>query len=122
MSSAVSDRSSIGSSLKTAINEKPDFYVTYYGKARDRDWISTWSGRTPTKNRVPVVIFPNYDETAIPALQHQEGLVYFVVYDAKTRMPAWSGAISQSDPNPDFSSPQTEAAIDKLIDEFRNSA
>lgn len=98
----------------------PDFFVSYYGKAKDRDWVSTWTGNTLTENNVPIVIFPGFNRRF--ANKYQEGTVYLVIYDAHSKSPAWSGNINRSDFGPDFGGSQTVAAVDQLVDQFKQDA
>jgi hypothetical protein len=71
--------------------EVPDVYVTYYGKTKDGQWVSTWSGSTPAVNQVPVVIFPNFRQDR--AHQFREGQVFITLYDTKTKKAAWTTSV-----------------------------
>jgi hypothetical protein len=72
----------------------PDFYVTFYGKSRNEDWVSSWSGTTPAIQHVPLVIFPDYAVDS--ARTYRDGVVYLTFYDRATGRPAWTGSIDRS--------------------------
>jgi hypothetical protein len=72
----------------------PDFYVTFYGRSKSGDWVSTWDGRAPSVNDVPVVIFPDYDRSE--ARRYRDGTLLLVLYDAKTTRPAWTGVMNNA--------------------------
>lgn len=99
---------------------RPDFYVTYYGKAKNDDWVSTWTGSTPAVGNVPLVIFPDYNRES--ARTFHDGVVYLTVYDAKTQKPAWTGNASSSDFERRLEGPELLAAIDRLTKSFKDSA
>jgi hypothetical protein len=106
--------------FEASVGGTPDFYVTYYGKAKDEDWVSSWQGATLTINNVPVVIFPNFNQDY--AYQFREGIIYLVIYDPKTRKPAWTGKLQSEKFGPHFESPEITAAVDQLADNFKASA
>lgn len=93
----------------------PDFFVTFYGKSKDDDWVSSWSGSTPALVHVPLVVFPHYDSSG--ARDFREGVVYLVIYDSHTKKPAWTGSIYRRKyPEGAFS-----AEVDDLVSAFRRS-
>lgn len=95
----------------------PDFYVTFYGKAKDGRWISSWEGTTPSLYDVPVVIFPDF-ETKKMTRSYRDGTVYLVVYDAKTRKPAWTGEIQAGRFETGERKQEIVKAIHELVDKF----
>ncbi len=99
---------------------RPDFYVTYYGKAKNDDWVSTWAGSTPAVDNVPVIIFPYYSRESTRT--HREGVVYLTIYDARTQKPVWTGSISNMNFEHGLDGPALSAAIDQLTREFKESA
>lgn len=69
----------------------PDFYVTYYGRAKNQDWVSTWKGATPAINNVPIVAYPHLSQAE--AYQYRDGTLLLVLYDPRTARSAWTGSI-----------------------------
>jgi hypothetical protein len=98
----------------------PDFYVTYFAKAENRKWVSTWEGTTPSFDFVPVVIFPRYDQNY--AYLYHDRTIYLVVYDAHTKMPAWMGSDTHLDFGGKFDTPDVTASLDKLVEDFHREA
>ena len=103
-----------------ATTESPDFYVTYYGKARDQNWVTSWSGRTPNIADVPIVIFPDLNPSQ--ARDHIDGTVYLVFYDARTKRAAWTGRFRNSDFGPEINDSEITSAVDELVSEFQSAA
>jgi hypothetical protein len=99
-------------------DQKPDFYVTYYAKAKDEDWISTWTGITPGVN-APVIVFPNFDRAK--DFQHVDGMVYLTFYGADSKKPIWTGRANTEAFGPNRE-PAIEAAVNQLVDEFKKAA
>lgn len=73
--------------------EPPDFYVTFYGKAADEDWVSSWSGMTAALVHVPLAIFPEYDGSR--AREFRDGDVYLTLYDRRSKRPAWTATVNR---------------------------
>jgi hypothetical protein len=109
-----------GRGFVLASGSPPDFYVTYYGKAKDDDWISTWNGLTPTANQVPVIIFPGYKQESTGT--YRDGAVYLTFYDAKSKKPSWAGSVIDASYGKDFDQPALVAAVDSLVKSFAESA
>jgi hypothetical protein len=101
-------------------SEPPDFFVTFYGKAKNEDWISSWEGFTQSAYGVPIVISPNFDREL--SRKYQEGVAYLTFYDAKTTKPTWTGTISSSEFGPKFGDVKVASAIDNLITEFSGTS
>lgn len=99
-------------------NQKPDFYVTFYAKAKDEDWVSTWTGITPGVN-APVIIFPDYDRSK--DYQYVDGMVYLTFYDSESKKPVWSGRANTAAFGP-AREPAIEAAVNQLVEEFKKAA
>jgi hypothetical protein len=99
--------------------EHPDFYVTFYGKAKDEDWVSTWSGRTPSIENVPLIMYPNLDRAAARA--YREGSLLLVFYDPRTRKPAWTGSIANALSGKKVDLSTVTADLGSLVAEFRRT-
>jgi hypothetical protein len=97
----------------------PDFFVTFYAKKKDQDWVSSWSGTTPSVQNVPVVIFPGYERTG--TRRFQEGMVYLTLYDSKTKRPSWTGSVQTLKLESDVGKPEDVAAVEKLVEELRKT-
>lgn len=96
---------------------KPDFYITFYAKQKDDDWLSSWAGNTPGII-APVVIFPYYSRA-----QSQENLdhvVYLTVYDGKSLKPVWTGRANTKLFGDSFGEKEMVAASDRLITDFKS--
>lgn len=104
-----------------ATSGTPDFYVTYYGKAPDEDWVSTWNGYVPSVNNVPVIMYPGYEESATRS--YREGSIVIVIYDTRSRKPAWSGTILEVlKPQDEVDQNAVTASIGELMGEFKRTA
>jgi uncharacterized protein YceK len=103
-----------------ATTESPDFYVTYYGKAQDQNWVTSWSGRTPNIADVPIVIFPDLNPSQ--ARNHIDGTVYLVFYDARTKKAAWTGKFRNEDFGQNINDTEIATAVDELVSAFQSSA
>jgi hypothetical protein len=77
----------VGYKLDTGL--EPDLYVTFYAKAKDQDWVSSWNGNTPGINDVPIVVSPDYDRELL--YRFREGNIYLVLYNRKSKAPVWTG-------------------------------
>lgn len=100
--------------------ENADFYITYYIQAKDQNWISTWEGNTPSFNGTPLVLFPGFSRNS--AYQYREGTLVLVVYDPKTKQPAWNGsALSILNPN-GLDTQRARTEVQHLIQEFKEVA
>jgi hypothetical protein len=98
----------------------PDFFVTFYSQARDKEWLSSWTGITLAFQNAPLVIYPNFDMHK--ALEFRPGTAYIVVYDAKTKRPAWTGEVIDAiSPQGEVNAPVVTARIQELIAKFKNS-
>lgn len=99
----------------------PDFFVTYYSPARDGNWVSSWTGITLAFHGAPLVIYPNFDMHK--ALQFRPGTAYVVIYDARTKRPAWTGEVANAiSPEGEVNRPVVTARVQELIANFKNSA
>ncbi|MFL5811968.1 MAG: DUF4136 domain-containing protein [Bdellovibrionia bacterium] len=99
----------------------PDFFVTYYAPARDKDWISSWTGSTLSFRGAPLVIFPGFDMTK--AQQFRPGMAYVVIYDSKTKQPAWTGTIMDAiSPEGKVNAPQVTASVNDLLSQVKKPA
>ncbi|MFL5812591.1 MAG: DUF4136 domain-containing protein [Bdellovibrionia bacterium] len=99
----------------------PDFFVTYYSPARDKEWLSSWSGITLAFQGAPLVIYPNFDMHK--ALEFRPGMAYVVIYDAKTKRPAWTGEVIDAiSPQGEVNRPVVTSQVQELIAKFKNSA
>ncbi len=97
----------------------PDFFVTYYSPARDKEWISSWKGMTLAFQGAPLVVYPNFDMKK--ALEFRPGMAYIVIYDSKTKRPAWTGTVLDAiSPKGDVDEPVVTARIQDLIGKFKN--
>lgn len=98
---------------------QPDFFVTYYSQAKNKDWISSWSGTTLSFQGAPLVAFPNFDMNK--AKEFRPGMAYIVFYDPVTQRPAWSGtivdALQQGQVNP-----QIDSRVQELIADFKTDS
>ncbi len=70
----------------------PDFYVTYFGRAKDQDWVSTFEGQVPSVDNVPIIAYPGLDRAQ--ARTYRDGTIMLVFYDAKTKAASWNGSIT----------------------------
>lgn len=98
----------------------PDFYVTYYGQRGGGEWISTWQGSSPGIENVPVVIFPDFDRSQ--AFDYRDGTVYLTFYDARTKMPAWTGALYRTERVSAFDEQKASTGARQLIEDFQKSS
>jgi hypothetical protein len=99
----------------------PDFFVTYYSQARDKEWLSSWTGITLAFQGAPLVIFPNFDMHK--AMEFRPGMAYVVIYDAKTKRPAWTGEVIDAiSPTGEVNAPVVTARIQELIGKFKSTA
>jgi hypothetical protein len=105
--------------LVSSRSTPPDFYVTYYGKAKNEDWVSSWSGITPGIWRTPVVIFPNYSLGA--ARDSRDNVVYLTFYDRRTKRPAWTGSIDRSNYGKSLDDATLSSEINDLTRAFQKS-
>ncbi len=105
---------------QASVHQTPDFYVTYYLKAKDQDWVSSWSGSTPSIDNVPVVIFPGFDRAQ--ARDFHDGIVYMTIYDAKSRQPAWTGKMDFTATSSPATESEVRAAVGQLLEGFKKSA
>lgn len=100
---------------------QPDFFVTFYSLGRDKVWTSSWSGMTLAFQGAPLVIYPDFDMHK--ALEFRPGMGYVVIYDAKTKRPAWTGTVNNAvGPKGEVDAPAVTARIGELIGEFKNTA
>lgn len=100
-------------------NGNPDFYVAFYGRRKDQSWVSTWSGSTQSTQGVPLVIFPDY--RPVEDRKHIEGVVYIVLYDAKTQRPVWTGSVQSGNFGPTFGEPELAQAVDGIVNSLKTS-
>jgi hypothetical protein len=99
----------------------PDFFITFYSPTRAKGWISSWSGTTLAFQNAPLVMFPNFDMHR--ALEFRPGMAYVVIYDSKTKRPAWTGTILNAiSPEGDVNAPVVTAQIGDLIQKFKAAA
>src|SRR6185295_19350207 len=106
--------------FKLITSGKPDFYVTFYKKAKNEKWASTWAGDTRAINDTPLVIFPGYDRDL--ANRARDGDFYVTFYDPHTQMPSWAGRVAITDEGPKLGTIEADQAVAKLITEFRKAA
>jgi hypothetical protein len=101
--------------------EIPDFFVTYYSPARSKEWLSSWTGITLAFQGAPLVIYPNLDMHK--ALEFRPGMAYVVIYDSKTKRPAWTGEVIDAiSPQGEVNRPVVTARIQELIAKFKGAA
>jgi hypothetical protein len=98
----------------------PDFFVTFYIKAKDQDWVSTWQGATDSINSTPLVIFPGYNRDM--AYRSREDDFYVTFYDPKTLRPSWTGRVVTTSPMSNPGSPEAEHAASELFKELKKPA
>ena len=98
----------------------PDFYVTYYGKTKDENWVSTWTGSTPSINNVPVIMYPDFDRAS--ARSYLEGSLLLVFYDANSRRPAWTGTMPNVLEGKQVKLETVTARLGELVQEFKSTA
>lgn len=98
---------------------KPDFFVTYYAKAANQNWVSTWRGSTPGINNVPVVIFPEFKREL--GYDYRLGNIYLVLYDPRTFSAAWTGTAADPDATKIFKEEQVVSGLKNLTDELVKS-
>ncbi|MGZ3697252.1 MAG: DUF4136 domain-containing protein [Bdellovibrionota bacterium] len=91
----------------------PDFYITYFGRAKDEDWVSTWTGTVPSIGNVPVIMYPNYDSA--DTRTYRDGDILIVFYDAKTKQPSWSGTVTNALNKQDVNMQTVTASLDKIL-------
>jgi len=72
--------------------QNPDFFVAYYGRAKDQDWESTWRGYAPSVENVPIIMYPDYSRSE--ARTYRDGTILIVFYDSKTKRPSWTGEMT----------------------------
>jgi hypothetical protein len=90
---------------------EPDFYATFYEGTPTHEWISSWSGSTPSTNGVPLVIFPELSSKYAEPVR--ETTIFVAFYDAKTGRGAWSGKMVTAD---------RASAASVLVKEFAKTA
>ncbi len=105
---------------KANTDGNPDFYVTFYGKAKDENWVSSWEGNTAGVRNVPVVIFPEFDRDK--ARNYTEGTVYVTVYDARSKAPAWTGVMTKPNIGPTLTESEASSAVSQIVTEFGKEA
>jgi hypothetical protein len=99
----------------------PDFFVTYYSPTQAKDWFCSWSGMTLAFQGAPLVIYPNFDMKK--ALEFRPGSAYVVIYDSKSKRPAWTGeVIGAISPEGEVNRPVVTARVQELIAQFKNTA
>lgn len=99
----------------------PDFFVTFYSQARDKEWISSWKGITLAFQGAPLVIYPNFDMKK--AMEFRPGMAYIVIYDAKTKRPAWTGTIYNAiSPKGEVDRQNVTERTQELIGKFKSTA
>jgi hypothetical protein len=99
----------------------PDFFVTYYSPTPAKDWISSWSGITLAFQGAPLVIYPNFDMKK--ALEFRPGSAYVVIYDSRSKRPAWTGeVIGAISSKGEVNRPVVTARVQELIAQFKNTA
>jgi hypothetical protein len=101
------------------VSGSPDFYVTYFGKAKDQDWISTWSGSVPSIGNIPLIMYPGFNQTV--ARTYRDGDLLLVFYDAKTKSPAWTGVMSGALSKQQVNLGTVTADLGQLVGEFKAS-
>jgi hypothetical protein len=94
----------------------PDFYVTYYAKRKDEDWLSSWNGTTLSINNVPVVMFPGFERTK--TREFRDGMVYLTFYDSKTKRPSWNVSFFSDRIGPSPDTPQIASVVEQLVMNF----
>jgi hypothetical protein len=126
--STVKRRADLEPRLKTVVDDKlkamgfsaalggPDFFVTYFGKAKDEDWVSTFNGRVPSIENVPLVMFPGFDRSAAHA--YVEGTLLLVFYDPRTKSPVWTGSMSRALEGKELNLGTVTAALERILSEF----
>lgn len=100
--------------------EKPDFFVTYFARAKDRDWVSTWEGSTPAgPGGIPFVMYPHFD----PSLgdSYRKNALVVVFYDAATRRPVWTGNILNALAGQKIDKEKVTADLSSLVSKFHRS-
>lgn len=99
----------------------PDFFVTFYSPAQNKDWISSWSGMTLAFQGAPLVIYPDFDMHK--ALEFRPGTAYIVIYDSHSKRPAWTGEVYDAiSPQGQVDRQVVTARIQELIAKFKNVA
>ncbi len=100
-------------------SEVPDFYITFYGKAKDDDWVSTWAGTAPSILNVPLVMYPNFDR--LSARNYQEGSLLLVFYDSKTKKPVWTGTMAHVLDEKKLNLAMITSDLSHLVNQFKMS-
>jgi hypothetical protein len=99
----------------------PDFFVTFYSPTQAKDWISSWSGITLAFQGAPLVIYPDFDMHK--ALEFRPGMAYVVIYDSKSKRPAWTGEVIDAiSPKGEVNAPVVTSQIQELIARFKSTA
>lgn len=101
-------------------NGKPDFLITYYARAKNQSWVSTWSGATQGQNDVPIVIFPNLNQDM--SFAYRPGNIYLTIYDPRTHTSAWTGTAYGPENTDSLKEKQVEGGIKLLVAEFKKDA
>lgn len=105
--------------FQPAQSGNPDFYVTFYGKAKNEDWVSSWHGFTAGVQNIPIVMYPDLERAS--AFRYQEGTLLVVFYDPKTRRPAWTGSIFGVLSGQAVNEAQVATSLKLLIQDFKKS-
>ncbi len=101
-------------------NGKPDFLLSYYARAKNESWISTWKGTTPGQNDVPIVIFPNFNQDM--SFAYRPGNIYLVLYDPHTHSAAWTGTAFGPQDTMTLKETQVEKGLKLLVAELKKDS
>jgi hypothetical protein len=99
---------------------KPDFLLSYYARAKNESWISTWSGTTQGQNDVPIVIFPDFNQDM--SFAYRPGNIYLVLYDPHTHSAAWTGTAFGPQDTMTLKENQVEGGLKLLVAELKKDS
>ncbi len=94
----------------------PDIYVTFYAKAKDQPWLSSWEGSTPGTGAVPLLPFPDQDPTV--ARRHEDGTLYVTVIDGRSLKTIYTAWVQDPEFGPQFAQSRIYPAARDLVDQL----
>jgi hypothetical protein len=105
--------------VPASLGSEPDLFVTYYFKAKDQNWVSSWSGATPGFADAPVVLAPDFDRNTLRSFR--DGNVYLVLYSRALKGPAWTGLDMNLADQVSPTQADAVAAVDRMMLELKDT-